>query len=560
MAEATIEMMEYIRQNMKLLEGENGSGSENSNHGDYKVTRRRIQQRPSGNGYAPSFEGYLSLGFSMHVPCDYTMSDCKLTIDDFSQGRLESLIMLFLCSQGVELVISTAPETLIDVCPFNTRKRNDDPSIENQAQTKALMLNPQVPMILWNLPRFESETIAFDDPSSEPETIVDMATNTTFVKAKGPRQYYTQLNFTYPVYQWGDEDPSVANALQEEFDNGIVSTGTLESLLPWPNAIAAPKGDEPYVFWDAPLPAPVGTFDTTIPAGVGIGLRWFGSGLIVVNTLICVILSLMARITRRRKEKKFRNDKNNKNGNHSHLHHDGSGRRRSRQESDYLDTEAGVSAILMESKHYALTKSEVFLSSNKNKNNTSTSNHHDVNISNNTNHHYHNNDGGDRNITGVEVDLKMVDHAGHLHNNNNNNSNSNSNNNNSQHQPHYDHMRSPTSLEEKEDRLLARAKFQQQQRGNSYRSTISNNSNVNNGMSSNGNGISNSDGPNNNTGTQWFSGKKLLSQNSNDDDDDDNDDDDNNYYDNDDKNDLQILDLTTPQGPSRRHSGGDSLN
>ena len=526
-------MMEYIRQNMNLVEGENGSGSESSNHGNHKVTRRRMQrqQTPSGNGYAPSFEGFLSLGFSMHVPCDDPMGDCKLTIDNSSQGRLESLIMLFLCSQGVELVISTDPDTLIDVCPFNSQKNNDEPSNEKQAQTKALILNPQVPMILWNLPRFESETIAFDDPSSEPETIVDMATNTTFVMNKGPRQYYTQLNFTYPVYQWGEEDPSVANALQEEFDNGVVSTGNLEFLLPWPDAIAAPLGDEPYVFWDA---APVGTFDTTIPTGVGIGLRWLGSGLIVANTLACVILSLMARDTRRHKEKKYRHSMNSKNGNHSHLHHDGSGRsgRRSRQQSDYLDTEAGVSAILMESKHYALTKSEAFVSSKSN-----------------NNHHNHNNDGGDRNITGVEVDLKMVDHAGHLHNKSNNNINS-------QHQPHYDHKRSPISLERKEDRLLARAKLQQQQRANSYRSTISNNSkngNGNNRMSSNsngnrnGNGSSNSDGTNNDTGTQWFAGKNLLGQNSNDDDDDDDDD---NYYNNDDKNDLQIIDLTTPQGAS----------
>jgi hypothetical protein len=550
MAETTIEMMDYIRQNMKLLEGESESEGENSNDGDYKVTRRNMQQQQQQQqmqgGYVPSFEGYLSLGFSIHVPCDYSMSDCRLTIDDFSQGRLESLVMLFLCSQGVELVISTAPDTLIDVCPFNTRKYHDDSSINNnnQAQTKAMILNPQTPMIVWNLPRFESKTIAFGDPSSEKESILDMATNTTFTITKGPQQYYTQLNFTYPVYQWGEEDPSVANALQEELDTGVVSTGTLESLLPWPDAIAASKGDEPYVFWDEPLPAAIGYFDTTIPAGVGVALRYFGTGLIVANTLVCVMLSLVARDTRRRKEMKFRNYKKSKNNNHDDGGRSGQNRwDRSRQESDYLDTEAGVSAILMESKYYALTKSEAFVSSNNasssNHHQQHNNNHHDVNINNNNHHHYHNG-GGDRNITGVEVDLKMVDHAGYLHNSN------------SQQQPHYDHMRSPSSVEEKEDRLLARAKLQQQQRASSYRSTINSNGNdngngVDNGVSNNGNGNRNTSDGTNITSTRWFSGKKLLGQNSNDDDDDD--------YNDEDKDDLQILDIATPPEPSRRHSG-----
>jgi len=329
---------------------------------------RSLQQQASASsgGYAaPSFEGYLGLGFSIHVPCEEQSggdNDCRLEIDGNEQARLESLVMLFLCSQGAELVISTAPGTLLHVCPFNNNASGG--STGSSSQTLALTksasadLNNGEPMIVWNLPRFDSRTVAFDDNNegSQDTTVIDMATDTTYYTSNGqpqprpsqPKQYYTQMNFTYPVYQWGDQDPSVADSLQNEFDSSVVETGTLNALLPWQNSVAAATGSEPHVFWDEPLPAPTGFYDTEIPLGVGRLLQYIGGTLMVLNTLSCVLLAHVSRWdTRRRKEKARRKTEE----------------RRLQSgvlPSDYLDTEAGVSAILMESKHYALTKSGVF--------------------------------------------------------------------------------------------------------------------------------------------------------------------------------------------------------
>lgn len=444
----------YMKSNLVQLEN---SGSNNA---------RSMENK--GDNWVPSFEGFLSFGFSMHTPCDHTMEDCAISIDGSQQGRLESLVMLFLCSQGVEMVISTTPSTLLHVCPFN---KNNPSSSSTAALTKssenALLGNKDdpnaEPIILWNLPKFEATEIGFDNPNAESKVVLDMATNqnTTFIMSNQPQQYYTMVNFTFPVYQWGSEDPSVEQALQDEFDNGVIRTGTLESLLPWPNAVASPLGDEPYVFWDEPLPPAIGFFDTTIPENIVSLMQVLGGGLIVFNTLVIVLLSLLARIRKRKTERKIRNARMN-------------GGERSPLEADYLDTEAGVSAILMESKHYALAKGLT-------KNSEAFRQQYALNS---------NVLGADRNIQGVEVDLKMVDHS-HYHQHQM-----------QQQQHHYDHKRSPQRLERKEDMLLARAK----------------------GSSAN-----------NTNNTQWFSGKKLLSYNDDDDD-----------YEDEDKTDLQILDLVPP--------------
>uniref|UniRef100_A0A7S0XQA4 Uncharacterized protein n=1 Tax=Pseudo-nitzschia delicatissima TaxID=44447 RepID=A0A7S0XQA4_9STRA len=304
-----------------------------------KARTRKLQE--IGNGYVPSFQGYLHLDFSVHVPCSFeSIERCQLSVNDDSQARLESLVMLFLCSQEVELVVSTAPDQLLQVCPFD--------SSAAQAQEN------KNTMVVWNLPRFDAKTIAFEDPDNQLK-IQDMKTNTTII-LELPQQYYTRLHFTYPVYQWGALNSEKADSLQEQFEETLVSTGTLDSLLPWPNAIAAATGQEPYVFWDEPTPAPVREFDTTIPLGATLVLRWTGIGMMIANTLL--LLGLTTLLHLRNKKPKKKNLDNWK--------------------AEYLDTEAGVSAILMESKHYALTKSYQ--------------------------------QRGDRNISGVEVDLKMADH------------------------------------------------------------------------------------------------------------------------------------------------------
>jgi hypothetical protein len=503
-----------------------GSHGSSSSTTDLEVSARRSLE--DAGGYVPSFEGYLNLGFSVHVPCDHTtLLDCRLNIDDYGQGRLESLVMLFLCSQGVELVISTAPTTLLHVCPFNG---NDDSRGGTTTATKALKNADNAligdlggnPMIAWNLPRFESETIPFGGPSAETskETIIDMATNTTFILTNGPpQQYYTQLTFTYPVYQWGAEDPSVEALLQDEFDTSVISTGTLDSLLPWQNSVASPIGEEPYVFWNEPRPV-VGFFDTNIPRGAGDLLQWIGSGLVIFNTVGIVLLSLAARKKKRSDQQRFARSVDepkdafrNKEYDSQNSYSSGGakqGMHMGLQPSDYLDTEAGVSAILMESKQYALTKGQSFLAANlaarqkekmerraaKAASKSSKTRNGPVTTA-------------DSNIQGVEVDLKMVDVS---------------------HPMRHHHIKKQSnssrslpkkSPEEKEDVLLARAKIQ---RG--YNSEV---------------GGYNGYGANDNS-TQWYSGDKLL--------DTDDEDADDRAAENDD---LQILDVSSP-------SSGENLN
>ena len=423
---------EYLKANMARIETTNNA-------------QRTLQENDENESYAPSFEGYLDIGFSIHVPCDLqTLLDCRLDIDDFSQSRLESLVMLFLCSEGVELVVSTAPDEVFFVCPFNDKKEvRTLPTTKVASSNPALLINlveenaePE-PMMVWNLPRFESETIAFDNPSGEQKTIMDMATNTTFILNNGPtQQYYTKLLFTYPVYQWGSSDPVLAEAaFQEEFDSTVVSTGTLDALLPWPNAVAAAFGQEPYIFWDADLPPQPGYFDNTLPSGAIDFLRITGYSILVLNTIAVLALSICSYFKERRdaKKAKFRYYEDNSNQLHDWRNHGG-------RESDYLDTEAGVSAILMESKHYALAKSQAFDTERT------------YNITNVTN-------SADRNISGVEVDLKMVDHPSQLVRTQSNVSEDSHNNQSSLSQLHYDHQRSPPTMDKKEDLLLARAKI-----------------------------------------------------------------------------------------------------
>ncbi len=413
--------------------------------------------------YVPNFQGYLHLDFSIHVPCSLdSVEGCRLEVDGASQAQLESLIMLYLCSQGVELVVSTSPDQLHYVCPFDSGMVGVPPT------QKAFGVDHNT-MIVWNLPRVTSTTVAFDN--AEERVIRDMATNTTIVLSL-PQQYYTRLHFTYPVYQWGALNAEEVDNLQEQFESSLVSTGTLDSLLPWPNAISAPTGQEPQVFWDAPTPEPIPNFDTTIPYNAGIVLRRTGYTIMILNTLMMIGLTIMLRCKKSRDKRRALERKKQE-----HL------------KMKFLDTEAGISAILMESKHYALTKS------------------------------YQQRE--DRNISGVEVDLKMVDHPLQLLEYHSGSQRSLLSNNSTSHRSSHSDadnslMQSPPSpiptrskspakspMQTKEDLLLARAKLIQ------------------------GSSMKNS--------TPWYTEykDKLLRKSSNDDDEDAESDDD----------DLQILDL-----------------
>lgn len=299
------------------------------------VHKDRSLQAEETNRYVPSYEGTVSIGFSVHVPY------WELDVDKTEQERLESLVMLFLCSQGVEMVVSTAqPNVLFPVCPFNNNG-NDSSVMTAMAKSdgNSVVDRSLENMIVWNLPKFTTTTLPFQ----EEEIVEDMVSQSFYIESQpsGQRQqYYTQIVVTYPVYQWGEDESSVAQELQDEFNNGVVRTGVLDSLLPWPNAVAAAIGSEPYVFWDEPLPSGPGYYDTTIPFGASTILQYIGVGLMGINTLVIILLQCLSHRHAKRLERLAKLEAIKKS-----------------ESNEYLDTEAGVSALLMESKHYALSKS-----------------------------------------------------------------------------------------------------------------------------------------------------------------------------------------------------------
>jgi len=326
-----------------------------------QLQRQRATQEQAQNGYVPGFEGYISIAFSVHIPF------WELTVDDLEQERLESLVMLFLCSQGVEMVLSTDPTTLFPVCPFNDIGNGNGNSNEHKALTRSAahaVVDGGDPVVVWNLPKMDTLTLPF----RAEELVRDMATNTTESVTRAPaapsselQQHYTRLNFTYPVYEWGSEDPSVRDELQLAFDTSVVETKTLDGLLPWPNAQTAPIGEEPYVFWDEPLPDAGLVYDTEIPELAGTVLRWIGVGLLALNTLVVLCLSTGARLhVCRLKKSAERRLLLLQTGSHHHHHHPYGRYGGGGHDQQILDTEEGVSAILMESKQYALSKRSSF--------------------------------------------------------------------------------------------------------------------------------------------------------------------------------------------------------
>ncbi|MGK3734336.1 MAG: hypothetical protein ACI90V_001173, partial [Bacillariaceae sp.] len=334
------------------------------------------EQDESSNGYIPAFEGYLTIGFSVHVPGYTNENLVTSSVDD----SLESLIMLFLCSKEVELVISTDPSLpLTPVCPFaeidsqniHTSINEDNNSITNYYGDK---------MIVWNLPKTTTRTVAFDDSTtSDAETETETTTNNKNNNNSATDQaqqekeeaqsqeYYTLWEFTYPVYQWGSNDNNDSNnnaneLLQDEFNTQVIETGTLDSLLPWPNALSSSYGNEPYTFWDETRPPIPIIYNTDIPQDVSIVLMYIGGGMIVINTVFALIMNCVLRYCRNRYRRRIQKHQEemeqrrvaNNTGSYGMTMEEGN---MMRTKTEYLDTEEGVSAILMESKQYAITKS-----------------------------------------------------------------------------------------------------------------------------------------------------------------------------------------------------------
>jgi len=276
-------------------------------------------------------------------------------------------------------VISTDPSLpLTPVCPFaeidsqntHTTSINDENnSITNYYGDK---------MIVWNLPKTTTRTVAFEDSTdtttasasdAETETATTNSKSKDSASSDEDQEYYTQWEFTYPVYQWGGSngnDNTNANAnneiLQDTFNTQVIDTGTLDSLLPWPNALSSSYGNEPYTFWDQTRPPIPLIYNTDIPSDVSIALMYVGGGMIVINTLFALIMNGVLRYCRNRHRlrlKKHQAEMEQRRGGH----HGGGGmtmeegNMRRRTKTEYLDTEEGVSAILMESKQYAIRSS-----------------------------------------------------------------------------------------------------------------------------------------------------------------------------------------------------------
>lgn len=343
-------------------------------------------------------DGYVSLGFSLYRPAAIITSTSATTTSDHdeeeddSEAQLDALIQLFLCSRkNVDLVVSLDASTIVSVCPYddddetNSRRqrraqqqqqrhsllpRQEQHAILQQSLTqqgvvvvggddgwrRRRFLNVFEPTdspgvtVLWNIPKISNEAIPFVD-------VLGPQGGSTRRRQRRRRrlvdiEHYIRWNFTYPVYQWGDRGDETA--LQAELDQSI-RDGTVDAVLPWPNARASIVGQEGQTFWNqtttppgttTTTPPPSGTVDTTIPTNAADFLQVLGAAIVLATTLAVGLLTFLAKRHRLEKErlmKKYNTDSSDRDS-------------QSQRSFFHVDTEEAVSEMLLESKRYALNK------------------------------------------------------------------------------------------------------------------------------------------------------------------------------------------------------------
>ncbi|KAG7373317.1 hypothetical protein IV203_034041 [Nitzschia inconspicua] len=331
-----------------------------------------IDEDSASGVFFPSFEGYLSLEFSLFLQ-EHAHNVVALTqfIENEVEGRLDSVMLMFLCSRSIDMVFSPNPTSLRSVCPFQGNKFDQEEKSGGDrlrrnlmsylkewngkwsrmlgsegGHREALMVDIDDPttMLLWNVPKIENQVLMLDRSSSidEDGIVIDNDLN-----------YFTKWTFTYPVYNWGphieDDDVSDEDRIQFLLDESIES-GAFETILPWEDAKVSVVGREMQIFAGVEdsnndTDANVSYYDTEIPHSTAKLLQGIGSALVIFNTIFLILMTILAKRQRLRKEKEAELVKNNP----IELNAGGG-----------LGTEQGVSEMLMESKLFAIEKSQEF--------------------------------------------------------------------------------------------------------------------------------------------------------------------------------------------------------
>jgi hypothetical protein len=336
----------------------------NDNGGTNIIDRQSTSNSSSSSAFLPSFEGFLTLSFSIHFSNYQDMNVLSTTTGTVIQteeieNQLDTLMILFLCSRDVEIVIPPFENMLHSVCPFQEQPQPQNrrhhrslaivAALETTANRLRRFLNADDSvegefdadlLILWNVHKVEHKVVdarvAMDHEEDEENynTVEPIGQNSSL------SYYYIVWNFTYPVYQWGE----MANpySVQMLLDQSI-REGTFDSALPWKDAQASVVGEEMDTFWgdgtvdDDAFSSGSDTNVTAIPYRTAKILQGFGTVLIVANTVAVLLLTILAKRHRTRKERKA------KEGNESGPNHDMP-----------LGTEEGVSEMLLESKQFAM--------------------------------------------------------------------------------------------------------------------------------------------------------------------------------------------------------------
>jgi hypothetical protein len=343
----------------------------------HSVSRRSLRENNSSNiangdpdAFFPSFEGYLTLQISLFLS-EYATDAIALTQhnDDVVEDRLDSLMLFFLCSRDIDLVVSPSPDELTSVCPFqdnvfdveensgNRMRRQLASLLQGMADQwrrmlemeagsrKAVSFNVDDPtsMLLWNVPKVEQDVIMLGGRTTDEDEHV----------SEDSEEYFTKWTFTYPVYNWGPsgeggDDLSDQERVQLLLDDSIES-GTFGTVLPWEDAEVSTVGNELRTFTDAEFLDDdalfVSSYDNGIPQSKTKLLQGIGSAMVIFNTIFVVIMTILAK--RHRLQKQHKAEQARSAGGEEHT---GGG----------LTTEEGVSEMLLESKMFAMEKSQEF--------------------------------------------------------------------------------------------------------------------------------------------------------------------------------------------------------
>ncbi|KAG7340635.1 hypothetical protein IV203_024178 [Nitzschia inconspicua] len=359
------EMMQTVLlSGSRSLQQDNATTTESGN-GD------EIDEDSVSSVFFPSFEGYLSLEFSLFLQ-EHAHDAVALTqfIEKEVEGRLDSSMLMFLCSRSIDMVFSPNPTSLQSVCPFQGNMFDQEEksggdrlrrkltsylkewagewsrmlgSEAGHRETLMVDIDDPTTMLLWNVPKIENQVLLMEHSTS-----INQDGNIS----ENDLNYFTKWTFTYPVYNWGphiEGDDDDEARIQLMLDESIES-GTFDAILPWDNAKTSVVGREMQIFAgiedsNNDTNATISSFDTEIPHFEAKLLQGIGSALVIFNTIFLIVMTILAKHQRLRKEKEAERVKSNPIEPNA-----GGG----------LGTEQGVSEMLMESKLFAIEKSQEF--------------------------------------------------------------------------------------------------------------------------------------------------------------------------------------------------------